>query len=363
VSVSFDSFVVESSAMSKTILVTGANSFIGIWIVKYLLEKGYNVRGTVRSKAKESQVLIAIPSDQHSRVSFVHVADITTDSFDEAVQGVDGIIHVASPFHFKVTDPEKDLLLPAINGTTGVLRAAHEYNKNNQGQIKRIVITSSFASVVDANYGLRPGYVYTEKDWCPLTYEQGAAAKNDPVLVYRASKVCAERAAWDFIEKEKPAFTIATICEPLVFGPRADGFKTMDDMNTSNGNIWSLLTSGKDAAMPEPRVPSEVDVRDVAYTHVAALERMVDTNERYLIAAGSWSHQEIADIVHASETIPEQIKNTTPVGTKGKSLPEHFQIDSSKAEKELGVTFIPLKKTVEDIALQFVKLQDTLKQA
>ena len=348
--------------MSKTILVTGANSFIGIWIVKSLLERGYNVRGTVRSKAKESQVLSGIPKDHHRRVSFVHVADITTDSFDEAVQGVDGVIHVASPFHFKVTDPEKDLLLPAINGTTGVLRAAHEHNKNHHGKIKRIVITSSFASILDANYGMRPGYVYTEKDWCPLTYEQGAAAKNEPAVAYRASKVCAERAAWDFVQKEKPAFTIATICEPMVFGPRADEFKSMDDMNTSNATIWSLLTSGKDAPIPDARVTAEVDVRDVAYTHVAALERMVDTNERYLISAGDWSNQEIADIVHASETIPERIKNTTPVGTKGKPLPDHYQIDSSKAEKELGVTFIPLKKTVEDIALQFVKLQDTLKR-
>jgi hypothetical protein len=54
--------------------------------------------------------------------------DIATDSFDEAVQGVNGIIHVALPFHFNITNPENDLLLPGINGTESVLKAAHKYN-------------------------------------------------------------------------------------------------------------------------------------------------------------------------------------------------------------------------------------------
>lgn len=343
--------------MVETILVTGANSFIGCWIVKYLIEKGYKVRGTVRSQAKESQVLQGIEKEQHNQISFVYVADIATDSFDEAVQDVDGIIHVASPFHFKINDPEKDLLLPAIRGTVGVLQSAHKYNQTNENKIKRVVITSSFASIIDPSQGLRPGYSYTEKDWCPLTYEQGAAAKNDPPTAYRASKVCAERAAWEFIEKEKPAFTIATICEPIVFGPRNGGFKSLDDINTSNASIWSLVTSGKDAQIPETRVPKQIDVRDVAYTHVTALQKSINTNERYLIAAGTWSFQEIANIVHESTIIPQTIKNTTPIGNKDQQLSDHYQIDSSKAQQQLGVTFIPLKKTIEDLILQLVKLQ------
>ncbi|CAF4267578.1 unnamed protein product, partial [Rotaria sordida] len=83
--------------MSGMVLVTGANSFIGGWIIKYLLDKGYNVRGTVRSQAKESRVLDGIPNDQQCRVSFVYINDNATDSLDEAIQGIDGIIHVASP--------------------------------------------------------------------------------------------------------------------------------------------------------------------------------------------------------------------------------------------------------------------------
>jgi nucleoside-diphosphate-sugar epimerase len=347
--------------MPETILVTGATSFIAAHIIKLLLEKGYNVRGTVRSQAKESNVLASIPENERHRVSFAHVADIATNSFDEAVQGINGIIHVASPFHFNVTNPEKDLLLPAINGTESVLKAAHKYNLNqtdDKNKIKRIVITSSFAAVIDLDKGLRPGYVYTEKDWCPLTYEEAAATYDNPGRVYCASKVLAEKAAWNFIEKQQPTFTIATVCEPMVYGPRADNLKSLDDLNTSNASIWKMVTSGKDAGIPDTRFPWEVDVRNVAFAHVAALERQTKTNERYLIAAQSFSNQEIIDLVYESTKIPSNIKDTTPRGTPGQRLPEHYQIDSTKAQTELGVTYIPLKTTIEDLILQLADIQN-----
>jgi nucleoside-diphosphate-sugar epimerase len=39
------------------------------------------------------------------------------------------------------------------------------------------------------------------------------------MMGYRASKTFAEKAAWDFIEQEKPNFSISTINPPMVFGP------------------------------------------------------------------------------------------------------------------------------------------------
>lgn len=346
--------------MAQTILVTGASSFIGGHIIQLLLNKGYNVRGTVRSKAKEASVLEGIPENQRNRISFAYIADIATDSADEAVQDVQGIIHVASPFHFKSTNPEKDMLLPAIHGTESVLKAAHKYNlaqTDETKKIKRIVITSSVAAVTDPSQGLRPGYTYTEKDWAPFTYEQAAASADNPVLVYCASKLLAEKAAWNFIEKEQPAFTIATLCEPYVFGPRVAGFKSFDELNTSNANVWTLITSGKEGTIAPTRVPWEIDVRDVAIAHVAALENQTETNERYVIAAESFSYQQIADIVHESTRIPSSIKETTPIGTRGQWPTDHFQIDSTKAQKQLGLKYIPLKQTIEDLILQLIQLQ------
>jgi nucleoside-diphosphate-sugar epimerase len=346
--------------MPETILVTGATSFIAGHIIKLLLEKGYNVRGTVRSQARESAVLETIPQNVRHLVSFAHVGDVAVDSFDEAVQGINGIIHVASPYHFNVTDPEKDLLLPAINGTESVLKAAHKYNStqnDEKNKIKRIVITSSFAAVFDRTKGMRPGYVYTDKDWAPVTYEEAAAAKDNPPLVYQASKSLAEKAAWNFIEKQRPTFTLTTICPPMVFGPRTDNLKSINDLDTSNAAIWKLVTSGKDASILPIRVPWEIDVRDVAFAHVAALERQTNTNERYVIAAQSYTNQAIADFVHQSTKIPSYIKDSTPIGTPGQHL-EHYLVDSSKAQKELGVSYISLNKTIDDLILQLIDVQN-----
>ena len=104
-------------------------------------------------------------------------------AFDEAVKSdppFDIVIHTASPFHFNVQDVQKDLLDPAINGTTGILKAI----KKSAPTVKRVVITSSFAAIIDGAKGLRPGYVYTEADWNPTTPQ---LALENPSNGYRKS--------------------------------------------------------------------------------------------------------------------------------------------------------------------------------
>jgi len=68
--------------------------------------------------------------------SYVIVEDLENENgFDEAVKGVDAIEHTASPFHFKVEDPYKDLVNPAVNGTLSVLKSAQK----NGDKVQRIV--------------------------------------------------------------------------------------------------------------------------------------------------------------------------------------------------------------------------------
>jgi nucleoside-diphosphate-sugar epimerase len=104
------------------------------------------------------------------------------------------------------------LLDPAVIGTTGVLKSI----KKSAPSVKHVVITSSFASIVDPGKGFWPGHIYSEDDWNPITLEE---AKESPTAGYRASKTFAEKAAWDFVEKEKPNFSLSTINPPMVFGP------------------------------------------------------------------------------------------------------------------------------------------------
>lgn len=60
------------------------------------------------------------------------------------------MIHVASPFTGAVSDPKKDMLDPAIEGTLNVVRATHKAG------IKRLIITSSLVAIFDLAQGGTP---------------------------------------------------------------------------------------------------------------------------------------------------------------------------------------------------------------
>ena len=68
-----------------------------------------------------------------------------------------------------------------------------------------------------------------------------------PPEAYRASKVKAERAAWEFVEKEKPQFDIVTIMPPLVFGPIEQQVDSPESLNTSVAQWWAYLNGEKSA--------------------------------------------------------------------------------------------------------------------
>lgn len=101
--------------------------------------------------------------------------------WDQAVKSdppFEYVIHTASPFYFNVEDPIKDLIDPAVKGTTGILKAVKAFAPT----VKRIILTSSFAAIV--NPGNHPK-VYNESVWNPVTLEDAM----DPSKTYRASKV------------------------------------------------------------------------------------------------------------------------------------------------------------------------------
>ncbi len=90
--------------MSKTVLLTGASGYIAKHIALQLLEAGYYVRGSVRSAARVAEVAAAVtphlsdPTNIDDRLSFVTLDLTSDDGWDEAMMGVDVLMHTASPF-------------------------------------------------------------------------------------------------------------------------------------------------------------------------------------------------------------------------------------------------------------------------
>jgi nucleoside-diphosphate-sugar epimerase len=117
------------SAPAK-VLVTGANGYIAIWVVRLLLEQGYIVRGTVRSADKGKYITdyfgkMGFGSDKLEIVIVSDIAKVSVSvicqlhqlirlqegAFDEAVKGVDAIEHTASPFVTNIVDPQGTILM------------------------------------------------------------------------------------------------------------------------------------------------------------------------------------------------------------------------------------------------------------
>ncbi|KAG8529930.1 uncharacterized protein KY384_005411 [Bacidia gigantensis] len=330
--------------MTRTFL-TGGTGFIAAHILDKLLEADHSVVTSVRSHEKGQWILKNHPGVSKDKLSYAIVEDIAKEgAFDEAIKSdppFDTVIHASSPFHFNTNDSKKDLLDPAIIGTTGILKAI----KRSAPTVKRVVITSSFASIIDGSKGMRPGYVYSEKDWNPVTEDE---AVQNASLGYRASKTFAERAAWDFVEKEKPNFTLATMCPPLVLGPIIHHLQSLDSLNTSNQRVYNIMSGKAKEELPPTGTFLWIDVRDLAFAHVRAASMEEAQNKRFFITAGYFSNEEIADIIR--DNFPERKEKLPAKGVKGGGYPEDglYKYDNSRTKKVLGIEFKSLKESIVD---------------
>ncbi|KDR70025.1 hypothetical protein GALMADRAFT_255392 [Galerina marginata CBS 339.88] len=338
------------------VLVSGANGYIAMWVTRLLLERGYAVRGTVRTDAKAKFMKDYFTSLGYGdKLELVIAEDIVKEgAFDDAVKDVDAIAHTASPFHTNVTDPE-DFIRPAVQGTVGMLNSALK----NGNKVKRVVITSSCASVMAPPD--KPT-VFSERDWNITSPKEVEAQGNKcaPMTIYRASKVLAEKGAWDFYEKHKTEvrWDVGVINPPFVFGPPIHDVTSLKSLNTSLQTWYDMVV----AETPKTKETlsasnSWVDVRDTALAHVLALEKEEAGGERIITSGGGYNWQEWLEAANSLSSSP------LPSHKLNKGFPEileservyHISYDKSKEQKILGIKFHTKVETSKDTLEDFAK--------
>lgn len=331
---------------SGKVLVTGANGFIAIWVVKRLLEAGFTVRGTARSQEKGVHLKETF-KEYRDKFEFVVVDDITKEgAFDEAVKGIDAIEHTASPFHFNSIDPN-DLIGPAVAGTNSILQSALQHGGT---RLKRIVVTSSVAAVLTV---LPNPPVFTEEDWNEQAEkeveEKGVDAQ--PANKYRASKTLAERAAWKFMEtnKGKVGFDLVVINPPMVFGPLLHEVGSPDKLNTSMADWYRTVIKGMRTDEELFTISTSwVDVRDLADAHTLALQKEEASGQRIIISAEKYVWQAWANVAH-------KIDSRLPAGNPSADLSKANYVlvyNNSKGVKILGMKYRSMEETARDILEQ-----------
>lgn len=324
------------------VLLTGGSGFIAAHCLETLVSRGYQVVTTVRSEEKGAFINKKYPSQQ---VTLSIVEDISVQSaFDKTVQEhspFDAVLHTASPFHYNVQDPKRQMLEPAINGTVGILRALKAYGGPS---VKRVVITSSFAAMTDPS---NPPKVYNESAWNPMSLEDAITATN-PQVAYRGSKKFAEKAAWDFMEKEQPLpFKLTVINPPFVFGPVHHELKSLNDINTSNKRMLNIVEGKKH----EGPIGSSfyVDVRDLAEAHVRAVEPAYPAagGKRIFLTPGTFTDLNAAEIIQQKfPQLKDRIGDDLLQNLRDKAKPSSSEVDNSRSKEVLQLQYRPFEETV-----------------
>lgn len=157
----------------------------------------------------------------------------------------------------------------------------------------------------------------------------------------------AEKAAWEFVEKEKPNFTVTTLCPPLVLGPVVHYLNSLDALNTSNQRVRDMIQGKAKEKLPTSGPYIWVDVRDLAKAHVNAIEIPAAAGKRFFITEGYFSTKEIGNIIR--DNFPD-LKDMLP----SKDLPDDtpkdiYEIDNSRSKDVLKLTYRSLKECIVDL--------------
>lgn len=314
------------------ILVTGATGFIASHCIVSLVERGDEVRGTARSadKAGRLNATLSAYAGREIEVPLVS-ADLSSGAgWDKAMDGIDAVLHVASPIPADLPRNADELIIPARDGALRVLRAA------KAAGISRVVMTSSVAAIAYGWGNSRPD---------PLTEDHWSNPDNLPDnTAYTRSKTIAELAAWEYVEGEGAGLELVTINPSAVLGPVMGG-----DFSASLQLVTQLM-QGKMPAVPRMGFQI-VDVRDVADAHVRALDVPEAAGQRYIVADDFMWFSELAQLLrshypdHAGKipkgTLPNWVvRLMTPINPPLKQiLPELDKrrfASSDKARTQLG---------------------------
>ncbi|HEY0794501.1 MAG TPA: hopanoid-associated sugar epimerase [Acidisarcina sp.] len=309
------------------VFLTGATGFVGSHVARELAGLGYELRLLVR-KSSRLENLEGIAGD-------TVVGDLLLpDPLRAAIAGCGAVMHVAADYRLWVRDPGA---MQAVNvgGTRELLRIAREE------KVPRFVYTSSVATM-----GFRADGTIVD--------ELTPVSLDAMVGHYKRSKFLAEQEA---AAAAKAGQQVIILNPTTPIGPN-------DLKPTPTGRIIVDFLNGKFPAYSDTGL-NLVDVREVARTHAAALERGT-AGERYILGGENLTLKQILDkmsaitglpsptmkVPHAvaaayaffEENITGRLRGKEPRATVEavRMARKKMYASSAKAERELGFRVVPV---------------------
>ncbi|CAL5087649.1 unnamed protein product [Urochloa decumbens] len=227
------------------VCVTGAGGYIASWLVKLLLARGYAVHGTVRDLSDEKTAhLKRLPDASEGGLRLFRADLLDYDAMATAIAGCQGVFHVATPVPSgNLTDPEREMLGPAVTGTKNVLEAA------SSAKVRRVVVVSSMVTVEINPKDWPKDKIKDESCWSDKEF-----CRNNEDW-YSVAKITSEEVALE--HGQQIGLDVVTINPALVLGPLLQPM-----CNTSCQFLIYFLKGGPD--LMRDKLWHIVDVRDVA---------------------------------------------------------------------------------------------------
>lgn len=337
------------------VLVTGATGYVAGWIVKKLLDEGLTVHAAVRdpNNTEKLKYLNQLAGQSSGQIKYFKSDLLEEGAYAEAMEGCELVLHTASPFTTDVKDAQKELIDPAVKGTRNVLEQA-----SRTESVKRVVVTSSVVAIYGDNADLKqtPNGIFTEEIW-----NTTSTVDHQP---YACSKVSAEKEAWAICAKQN-RWDLVTVNPSLVIGPGINPKSTSESFN--------IVKQFGDGTMKQgaPRWGmGVVDVRDLAEAHFQAAFTP-DAKGRYIVSAHN------TDLLELAMTLLDKFGKGYPIPRKAlpkcliwlvgpilnkamtrKAISLNINLpwkgDNSKGVRELGLSYRPMKESMEDFFQQMV---------
>ena len=326
---------------NKKVLLTGVTGFLGSHTAIQLLNKGYEVVGTLRSKDRMDSIreIIGKHTANIQNLTLAEADLSNRDVWFELTRNIDYVQHIASPFPRELPKHDDDLIIPAREGTLTILKASVE------NQVKRVVMVSSSAAVIYGKTKHELNKVLNENDWTDETN------RKDTTPYFR-SKTIAEKTAWDFIKQDRSGLELTTVLPGVILGSVLE-----EDFGNSANIIIKILDNSLPAL---PKIGFDiVDVASLADLLVKAMESSQAPGNRYIASAGHLTFKDVALLL--KKEYPNRKISTRELPNLVTRLFSIFEPELKPILLELGVRRkLEISKAKNELQWQPVSVQQAV---
>lgn len=322
------------------VLVTGANGFLGRYIVAELAAQGFEVKALMRNMQQN-------PFAHLPKVQIVEGDVLDIMLLEKAFEGVQYVIHAAAIVSFDSKDAEK-MMKTNVEGTANVVNLCLDKG------IEKLVFVSSIAALGRTdNHEL----ITEHTRWVdsPLNSKYALSKRKAELEVYRGMEEGLE---------------VAILCPGVILG--------FGDWEKGSAKLFKIVHKG--LPFYNRGINGVVGVEDVARACRFMLEQQTDKGEKFILVAQNMSQKEMFTLMAKSLKVsppkyefPQVLAKVagfvlefgarlfgkTPIITRETvrtSLHQHFY-DGTHIQKRFGFRYTEMDKVIAAAGEQFLNMK------